>query len=70
VESAGPAALVTTSRLALALWLTLGTAVLLALCFVPMVPAHYAAVVKTPEDLKKSMPEHVAYLGDVGRTEP
>ena len=69
-ERAGSAALVTTSRLALALWLGLGTAVLLALCFVPMVPAHYAAVVSTPEDLKKEMPEHVAYLGDVGRTEP
>ena len=70
MESAGTAALVTTSRLALSLWLALGTAILLALCFVPMVPAHYAAVVKTPEDLKQSMPEHVAYLGDVGRTEP
>ena len=66
VETAGSGALVTTSRLALAVWLGIGTAVLLALCFVPMVPAHYAAVVTTPEDLQEGTPEHAVYLGDVG----
>jgi hypothetical protein len=66
IESAGDAGLVTTSRLALSIWLVIGTAVLLALCFVPLVPAHYAAVVTTPEELKQGLPEHVTYLGDVG----
>ena len=70
VQRAGSAGLITTSRLTLGLWLGLATALLIALCFVPLVPAHYAAVVTTAEDLKNAMPEHVSYLGDVGRTEP
>jgi hypothetical protein len=70
LETAGSAGAVGISRLALSVWLAIGTLVLVALCFAPLVPAHYTAVVESAEDLQQSVPEHVTYLGDVGRSEP